>query len=232
MKLICFTYAGGSASFYNELKKELAPEIELIALEYAGHGRRHREPFYKDFFELANDMYENISSIIVENEDYALMGYSMGSISAIEVFQLIIKNNRKAPIHIFLAAHEPYTKKSLAKYRNKENDDLVKNRTIQFGAVPEKLIENKSFWRMYLPIYRADYFIIGKYRFEDLTLKTNIPATILYSETDTPYEIISSWNEYFIDKCDFIKYEGNHFFINTHCREIAEEIKNRLVIVK
>ncbi|MCR2047468.1 thioesterase domain-containing protein [Acetatifactor muris] len=232
MKLICFTCAGGNASFYDGLKKILTPSIELVALEYAGHGRRNREAFYQDFFELAEDMYENISNIINESDDYALMGYSMGSISAVEVLQLILKNNRKLPAHIFLAAHEPYTRKELVEYSNKKNDDQVRKRTIDFGAIPESLIDNKSFWRIYLPIYRADYSIIGKYRFEDLNLKSNIPATIFYSEEDTPYETINLWGDYFTEKCDFVKYKGNHFFINEHCSEIAEEIKNRLVTVR
>jgi surfactin synthase thioesterase subunit len=232
MKLICFTYAGGTASFYDNLKMKLAPDIELIAMEYAGHGQRHKEPFYSDFFELANDMYENISVINKDNDTYALMGYSMGSISAIEVLEKILQENGKPPSHIFLAAHEPKTKESLAEFQDNEHDDLVKERTIQFGAVPEKLLNNKSFWRMYLPIYRADYTIIGKYRFEDLKMKSNIPATVFYSESDTPYSDMKVWRDYFIEDCDFLQYKGNHFFLNEHCSEIAEEIKRKLVIVR
>lgn len=45
MKLICFTYAGGNSSFYDQLKNELLPDVNLIAAEYSGHGTRHRSPF-------------------------------------------------------------------------------------------------------------------------------------------------------------------------------------------
>lgn len=228
MKLICFTYAGGNSSFYDQLKNELLSDVELIAAEYSGHGTRHRSPFYSDFEELANDMLVQIKEIIAENEPYAIMGYSMGSISAVEVLRKVMDEKLALPAHIFLAAHEPQTKASLANYNNEEMDELVKARTIQFGAVPEKLINNKSFWRMYLPIYRADYSIIGKYKFEKLKLKSDIPATVFYSESDTPYVDMKNWDKYF-EKVDFIEYTGNHFFINEHSCAIAQEIKKRLV---
>ena len=57
MRLFCFTFAGGSKSFFDQLEGWIDASIELVKLEYAGHGTRHRERFYKDFFELAEDMY-------------------------------------------------------------------------------------------------------------------------------------------------------------------------------
>lgn len=228
MKLICFTYAGGSSSFYDQLKQELLPDVELIAIEYSGHGTRHRTPFYSDFYELAEDMVIYIKENLKDSIPYAIMGYSMGSISAVEVLRKLTDEKLQLPEHVFLAAHEPQTKASLADYNNEEMDKFVKSRTIQFGAVPEKLISNKSFWRMYLPIYRADYSIIGKYKFENLKLKSDIPVTVFYSERDTPFEIMKDWEKYF-KNIDFIEYTGNHFFINEHFCEMAQEIKKRLV---
>lgn len=229
MKLISFTFAGGTSSFYDQLKKELTPEIELIALEYAGHGNRHREPFYSDFAELANDMIAKIEDILVKEESYAILGYSMGSISAIEVLIKVLQRQKKLPIHVFLAAHEPFTKERLQNFDNEEMDDSLKTHIIQFGAVPEKLINNHSFWRMYLPVYRADYSIIGKYRFEVLDFTSTISTTIFYSESDTPYCDMKSWKKYFIGECDFVECSGNHFFMKEHYREIAQVIKKKMM---
>lgn len=228
MRLICFTYAGGNSSFFDQLKNELLPEVELIAPEYSGHGSRHKSPFYFDFNELADDMYSQIEEYLDDDVPYAIMGYSMGTISAIEVLRKIIENNKELPTHIFLAAHEPHTKAGLADFDKEEMDELVKERTIKFGALPEKLINNRSFWRMYLPMYRADYSIIGKYKFENLELKSDIPLTVFYSEMDTPISDMKGWNKYFVES-DFVEYEGNHFFINEHYSAMAQEIKDRLV---
>ena len=47
-QLFCFTYAGGTSSFFDELGKELSG-IEVVKLDYAGHGERHKENFYENF---------------------------------------------------------------------------------------------------------------------------------------------------------------------------------------
>lgn len=233
MKLICLTFAGGSASFYNELKSALYPDIELIAFEYAGHGSRYKEPFYKDFDDLARDMLSLLKKSVGTCEDYALMGYSMGSIGVAELLKLILDDKYfKKPVHVFLAAHEPFIGHKLNDCQEGNADEYIKKRTVRFGGIPEKLVENKSFWRMYLPIYKADYQILDEYSFEHLKLQTDIPVTVFYSETDTPYESIKGWTRYFKEECNFISYEGNHFFIIKHCNEIAKEIKSKLTKMK
>ena len=201
----------------------------MVALEYAGHGTRNKEPFYKNFDELADDMLDKMKQII-QGDDYALLGYSMGSISAVEMLDKILKDeNMNPPKRVFLGAHEPYTKLELANYDSAESDELVKQRTIMFGGVSERLINNKSFWRVYLPIYKADYALIGRFNFDELELKTDIPVTVFYSQSDTPLKVIQDWKKFFIGECEFLEYTGNHFFINEHCGEIADAIKGRLV---
>ena len=47
-QLFCFTYAGGTASFFNGIAKDLT-EVDLVALEYSGHGTRHSELLSDNF---------------------------------------------------------------------------------------------------------------------------------------------------------------------------------------
>ena len=82
---------------------------------------------------------------------------------------------------------------------------------------------------MYLPLFRADYTLISAYRFEELTLKTTVPATVFYSETDTPYDEMRLWTKHFAGVCEFIPYDGSHFFIQQHYREMADVIRDRML---
>lgn len=226
-QLFCFTYAGGNASFFDEIEKDLT-EFKLVKLEYSGHGIRHREPFYQSFDELADDMFHLLKKKYSGGE-YALFGYSMGTIALVEVLKRILSDSEVSnPAHVFLAAHEPHSKAELSGYSEDELDTWVKDRTVKFGGVPKRLLNNKSFWRMYLPIYRADYSIIGKYSFEELSLRTAIPATVFYSETDTPRADMELWKKYFTGDCEFCRFEGTHFFIHQHHEKMAEIIRNRI----
>lgn len=131
MKLICLTYAGGNATFYDQLQKELSESVEVIAMEYAGHGQRHKEPFYKTFDELSRDLLRQLKEKVAVGEDYAIMGYSMGSISTVELLKRILQDpTLNNPVHIFLAAHEPATKKELKNYADNEMNETVKKRTV------------------------------------------------------------------------------------------------------
>lgn len=228
MQLFCFTFAGGTAAFFNQLEEACASEIEFVKLEYPGHGLRRREKLCDTFQELSRDLYKQMKGKYSGGE-YALMGYSMGSIAVLETLRYIIGMEELPwPKHIFLAAHEPKVVVDLEKYSSEELDEYVKNRTILFGGVPEQLINNKSFWRMYLPLYKADYLMIGRYDFEKLDFTIDIPATVFYSEQDTPRTGIEQWKKYFTGICGFVEYSGTHFFINEHYKEMAVLIKDRI----
>lgn len=227
LQIFCFTYAGGNASFFDVIEKDMNG-VDVVKVEYAGHGTRHKENLYRDFDELAEDVFKDLKDRYAGGE-YALFGYSMGSIALVEVLKKIIATfNMENPSRVFLAAHEPHTKSELLGFNNDELDEWVKERTIKFGGVPGKLLHNRAFWRMYLPLYRADYTMIGKYQFERLNLKTDIPATIFYSETDTPLADMKLWKNYFIGECKYHRFDGTHFFIQEHHHEMAEIILERL----
>lgn len=226
-QLFCFTYAGGSASFFEEIEKDL-PDYELMKLDYPGHGSRHKENCVSSFSDIIDDAYPKLKNSY-RGGVYALFGYSMGTITLVEILKRMMSDGTmRLPDRVFLAAHEPHSKEELVGFSEDELDEWVMERTIRFGSVPETLLNNKVFWRTYLPLYRADYSIIGKYRFESLDLKTEIPATVFYSEKDTPLTEMMEWRKYFVGDVDFYRYEGNHFFIRQHHKEMAGVIRNVL----
>lgn len=220
-QLFCFSYAGGNASFFDVIEKDM-PDFAFVKLEYAGHGTRHREAFYHDFEALSTDLFLHFKDMY-QGGAYALFGYSMGTITLVELLKKIICEPKiQNPCQVFLAAHEPHSKAELAEFSDEQLDEWVKEKTIQFGGVPDKLIGNQSFWRMYLPLYRADYSLIGKYKFEELNLVSDVPATIFYSQTDTPRCEMELWKKFFVGECDYYVFEGNHFFIQEHHQEMAQ----------
>ena len=82
------------------------------------------------------------------------------------------------------------------------------------------------FWRTYLPIYRADYTLIGKYDFDKLDIVVDIPTTVFYSEMDTPLREVKEWERFF--SCEFYEFSGSHFFISKHHKEMGKIIKIKM----
>ena len=156
------------------------------------------------------------------------MGYSMGSLATFVMLQRIREEGAiPLPDHVFLAAHEPMTKVNVLDVPAEKLDDYVKERTIEFKAVPDSLIDNRVFWRTYLPVYKADYLMIARYNIERIVFRTDVPCTVFYSETDTKLSDMRRWADYFVHDCRLVEYDGGHFFIKKHCEEMAEEIRKR-----
>lgn len=229
--VICFPFAGGTSRFFDILEEDLPNHIELVKLEYSGHGDRIRAPLYKSFDELAADLYPQICDLLSRRVwcKFALLGYSMGCISAFAVLQKMIKEESPhLPVHVFFAAHPP---KQLLEIQSMQGDiliDWVKKRTISYGAVPNELIHNRAFWSLYLPIYIADYKMISVYDLEHIRFTCDIPMTVFYVEEDTPLEDMKQWMKYFTGAVRFVKYEGTHFFIQQHHRDMMRIICSHL----
>lgn len=229
MQLFSFPCAGGTADFFSQLDPWFPDCVELVSLDYAGHGTRRRESLHSDFSSLADDMYAAIKRLYRPGGDYALFGYSMGSIAAAEVLSRIIQEGELPyPVRVFLAAHGPEVRGALRDFLSNEADEWVKRRTIALGGIPDKLLENRAFWRVYLPLYRADYTLLTSYDFNKLTLACEIPLTCLYGSQDVLSKDIRKWERYFQGECEFVEFDGNHFFITEHRQELVELIINRL----
>ena len=224
MKLFCFTFAGGTAAFFEPLDDYLPHEISVVKLEYAGHGERHQEAFYRNFEELSEDLSRLLLHHIAPEEPYAMFGYSMGSIACVEVLKKLLAQGGSLPKCVFLAAHAPCCKEELGGYSSQELDEYVKKRTLAFGGVPDELAGNALFWRIYLPVFKADYALIANYQFSPPRPPFAVPAVVFYSEQDTPLVEMQRWNTWFAMPPKFNRFDGTHFFYRNHVPEIATVI--------
>lgn len=229
MQLFCFPCAGGTANFFNQLDPWFSPAVERVKLEYAGHGARHREPLYQDFSQLAEDLYALVKGRYRPGAPYALLGYSMGSVAAVEVLVRILRRgDLPEPCRVFLMAHGPSARRELIQPPGGGSDDWIKKRTIALGGVPEKLQENPVYWRVHLPLYRADYGLISNYPFEELALDCRVPLTGLYGTEDLPGADMEAWRRYFRGECFFRAFPGGHFFMTMYQRDVAELVEAQL----
>ena len=234
--LLCLTYAGGTRSFFGDIRADLTPEMEVVRYDYPGHGSRVKEPLPDTISAAAEDIYEKFlaeygDAINTGQAEYGIIGYSMGSIVAYELIRQIgTKGELKMPIHAFLAAHEPETRSVYGDIPEdiQDVDEYIKMRTIEFGGVPESLVDNATYWRIYMPLYKADYKMIGDYDFEAANWSCQVPATVFYSEEDKGREAMLPWRKYFTDKCNLVEYTGKHFFINEYHQDMAQVIKREM----
>jgi surfactin synthase thioesterase subunit len=227
-QLFCFPYAGGTASFFQPLQKELAGKIKVLPMEYAGHGVRQKETLLTQADAFLRDVYQQICELQA-GSDYSLFGYSMGCLVAMELLRFLERENCKLPKQVILSAHAIGHSK-LNGMQIDMTDEWVMQRTISFGGIPEKLKSNRSYWRVYIPIYRADYQLIQQMDRIPKDFQTTLPMTLLYGKDDIPLKELEEWKHIFQGRMRMQAFEGEHFFAEGQWENVAKEITEILDI--
>ena len=211
MKIFAFPYAMGGANAYHMLKNKLEPfGYEVVALNYPGHESRIIEDLLETMQEIARDMYQQISSCL--DEDYCLLGYSMGGTICYELYQLIKKNNRKLPRHVFLlAADDPDAEPD---FTDCKNMTLQRVRSIlaEIGGTPDEILESDDMMEFLQPMVKADLYALEQY-IPAQDFKIECGVTLIRGTGEDNARCPWGWNRYFRNPCDYHEVEGEHFFM-------------------
>jgi medium-chain acyl-[acyl-carrier-protein] hydrolase len=227
-KLFCFPYAGGSSSIYKSWEKLLSTWIELHPIELAGHGKRMTEPFYHNFEEAIEDIFEYVRPYL-DKFPYAFFGHSMGALIAYELTCKILQTNYKAPIHLFLSGRTPpHIKKD--KYLSDLPYEQFKNELLKIGGTPEDVFNHPELLELVIPILRADFKLLESYDFQQSDLKINCDITVFsgLNDLEVTSDDILQWNDYTQKKLVIHSFEGDHFFITHKGKEITDIINKEI----
>lgn len=221
INVIVIPHAGGMASTYYKFKKYNEELFNFHFVELSGRGRRVHEKLYCSFAEAVDDIYEQVKEIICEGP-YILFGHSMGSWLTYELYYRILKEQAPLPIHIFFSGNRsPFTKQELSVI-NLDDDEFI-DYIITNHEATKKIFEIKKLRKLFLPILRSDYTIMEKY--EPLMDREKIKANIsvLGGELDPLLDRgFYDWKELTLGNCDYVKYDGKHFYIFNKFQEVSD----------
>lgn len=231
MKLFCLPFAGGSATYYHDWKKKLAPNFEVIPIELKGRGIRFNEKLDSSFQEMIEDVYLQLTSHELDN--FMIFGHSMGGLLAIEVFYQLLINDRILPKRLFLSGCSPPHLFDISKIipdENLPNDCYIKE-VAQLGGISPELLENSELFDLVIPIIKNDFLNLLSYRFSN-KMSLNVPVSILAGTNDNISKTqLYEWSMLSNNSIDFQFFSGNHFFITTEQKSIFNYINFHIKIV-
>ena len=222
LRLICFPYAGGSASIYPNWGKLLSDDIEIIAAQPPGRSLRLGEDAHTDMADIIDEFME--SAELFDNKPYIFFGHSLGSRIAFALELRIQSKNLPLPLHIIAsgscAPHLPFD----GKITYNLPCDEFKGRLKDLNGTPKEILQNQDFMNMLIPLLRADFKIAETYQSEKIAI--NCPMTILggTEDTDISLEKLHAWGELSIFPVNISVITGDHFFINTNTAAVIDEV--------
>lgn len=229
IKLFCFPYAGGSAAIYNKWESLLDSKIILKPIELPGRGKRIKESPLKTLKEIVDDTFDIIKSEILNGEEYAFFGHSMGALIVHELLEKIYLKKMPKPSHVFFSGKgAPQVKREKRNYYLMD-DETFKKEIMKLGGTPPNFFEYPELVEIFLPVLRNDFKIAEtEIHDNDMTTK-NVNITALFGESEClTKEQMEGWKSYSNGDCSLIFYEGGHFFIHNHTKEIVKMINTKL----
>ena len=221
-RIACFPHAGGSASYYYALSEALSSELEMLAIQYPGRQDRRAEGCVENLAELADLSY----AALRRSEDgrpTVFFGHSLGSIVAFEVARRYQDGTGTPPAWLFASGYPAPSRLRGGTLHLRDDADILDELRFLGGTDPVWL-ENEHFVASLLYSIRADYTAIETH--PRATSVLSCPITMLVGDDD-PHTTIAeaeAWQEHTTSEFSLQVFQGGHFYLDQHDREIADII--------
>jgi len=225
IRLYCFPFAGGTAQIYHSWSAYVNAEIELVPIELSGRGRRYPQPLFTDLADIVEDVRSMIQPEI-DQKPYMMFGHSMGSLIAYELAKKFMQRGNQIPLHIFFSGRSSPNQPTKTK-RSQLPDEELKKEIFQFGGTPKELLDDRGFIRMFLPIIRADMKAAETYPAEDEITPLPCKISIFNGKQDHLVTRLEEWNPYTVKEIEFQFFEGGHFYLFDHAKEVVDAINQK-----
>lgn len=211
LRLFCFPFAGGSATFYHEWQHFIPEYIEIYAIELPGRSTRFREPLRYHMSTIITPILESLYPIC--DKPFAIFGHSLGSLIGFEVAcrlqhagytsQGFLASGRRPPQ---LPCHEE-------PLHSLDDNALIK-RITQYNAVPSGTWEDPDIRALFLPIIRADLQINETY---DNSIMTTLNCPVFAfagtDDSEAPPNLVKCWEQNTHNAFTMTELAGGHFFL-------------------
>jgi surfactin synthase thioesterase subunit len=153
----------------------------------------------------------------------------MGATVAFLLAQKIREEERQAPLHLFISGTDAPSVPSKRAPRHLLPKDEFVVAVKELGGLPDEILEHEEMLEYFEPILRADFKAVENYKHQ-VTKPLDIPFTVMVGDKeDMEEEDILKWQTETSIPINLYKFQGNHFFIYDHEKEIGKIIKSTLL---
>ena len=224
--LFCFPHAGGAASYFHPWSASLAPDIEVLAVQYPGREDRVGEPCVSSMADLADQIHAALGSSLPET--FAFFGHSMGAILAFEVARRMAREEGRGPAHLFLSGRPAPPRHRHRNLRLAPESVLIAELR-SLGGTDPRILQDSEMLELILSAIRADYTASETYQFEPgPALSCGITAMTGDRDLRNSIEDTAAWSAHTTGAFDLRVYPGGHFYLDDCRTPVLEVISSSL----
>ena len=225
IRLFCFHYAGGNASFYSDWYKYLSSDIGVYPVQLPGRGKRWGAEMYTSVEEAS----EIIASQIQSYSDVPLIftGHSMGGLIAYQTALMLQDNYGISLKQLFITGSYPEMGVDNISDAYKLTDSEFCERLKSYGGIDERVFKIKQFYTFFLPVIKNDFLMAGKYK-PDKNRKLNCGISVYGGDQDALISDLqlNSWKSRSLAGVNIRLMAGGNFFLKENKEIICRDISN------
>lgn len=224
MKLICFSHAGGMSYYYTFLQKAGFRDIDdVILYEYPLRGAKTHTPHFRDFNTCVDSIAEELAHSILNNDRYILFGHSFGAFVAYETAHILMERYKYPPELVIISGQKPPCIVDPEHYRCCEEEGVTFLKKL--GGIPEHMWDYPEALQYFTNLCVADLRVLQTYNPSHEYPENKLPAgVVMYGKDDVEFnsEDLVYWNGYFKNLIEIKEFDGNHFYLGSLKKEVAE----------
>ena len=212
LRLIAFHHAGGSASVYYPMIREIPEDWDLVLLDLPGRGKRHRQDPLQDMADLVELAVEDVQPWI--GTPYALFGHSLGAILATEVAR-VLEARGVGPKWVGVSGRAAPSFQAQARRRLHElEDDELLDELLALGGTPDRIHQVPEFVERFLRVTRADLAAADSYAPHPERPPLACPMTAFGGLGDAwaPLDMVTAWDQETRGGFNSRFFPGGHFY--------------------
>jgi pyochelin biosynthetic protein PchC len=220
VSLICCPHAGGTADFFRNWPCWFPSGIEVVAVQYPGHGDRLDEPCLTDAGQLGSQLAAEVGRL--RPGGVILFGHSFGAAVAFEA-AVRLTNRGSPPRAVVISArvaphHEPGGTVHL------HSDAAIWSELVRLGGTPPDIAADAEWRELLMPSVRADFRASETYRPSPIRLPCPMTVMLGKDDDDLPRACVEAWQKYTRSEFAVQVFSGAHFYLTDHVADIAAEV--------
>lgn len=225
-RLVCFPHAGGAASYYFPVSKALAPDVEVLAVQYPGRQDRRSEPCLNSVEEMAERALPGLRPWAAE-APLTLFGHSMGASVAFEVARRLESEGTPARTLFVSGRAAPSRTRNEGVHALDDEDFLAALAALDEGTAA--VLANEELLRMAMPSLRADYRAAETYTYRPGSdVSCPVVAMIGSDDPKVTADEANSWQEHTSGPFELHTFPGAHFYLNAEAANVQRLIHQHM----
>jgi len=214
LRIVCFAYAGGSASVYRPWASLLPPDVELLAVQLPGREGRFVEPCLTRL----DDVLDRLLPVLRPwlDRPFVLFGHSLGALLAFETARALRRARWPQPGRLIVSGRIPPQMPMTRRAFHDLPDAELLREVRRFNSASTSLLDDPGMASLALPILRGDFALHDTYSYREEP-PLDIPFSVFGGVADdtTAVDKLKGWQVQSTRRITVNLFPGDHFFIES-----------------